>query len=615
MSVPALLAVAVYGFALGLPYFLDDGPHFIILGQTNGLQHWGDFDPFPFYRPLTFSVWKLFAPVGYPVFMLHALNVFVFGVCGVLVAVIGRRILRSWGAGLLAGSLFVLFPFAYQAVAMVAAFFHLTLTLGALLCIWAGLHYTAGGGRGWLALSMAGAFIGVFSHESGLLIPFLLAGMVLAGPPTSRRRLAAVVAPVGAVAGLYFVLWLAFAPGAGTRTLTADFPAAAAALLQGMIYPVVGAIRPFISGDATPALILGVVVVSGTVLVMVAGPHRRGAWCGIGWYGLAILPAAVLLEAGYVLGQLRLSLLASVGMAWVWAAALSALSRRRSLRPVAVVIGLWCLGLSLTVIGARRADFTRLAEWNAHAVQQAIRTDVLTTGAVWLNAPQSLAPLDADRRFLLGSEGVLWTDPTLDYSQQFWMNSGQQIRDISAWAAPELLQLDGVRYTPHGPPLVDLAILRDARQIYSTRFDGDRWRSVQVKGAQAPTPRLVDFPQIDARLQGADANQTNDGVQITTAWRLASAAPAKLFVHLYCDDTFITQSDGYIWGDMYPFHQWVAGEDAVSTRIIPLNTAEYPAGCLRVWVGLYDENTGVRYYAEQAGDRLPDDALKIDVMS
>ncbi|RMG72409.1 MAG: hypothetical protein D6711_12975, partial [Chloroflexi bacterium] len=91
LSLPMLLTLGVYGYALRLPYFLDDGPHFQILAQINGLQHWGDFAPFPFYRPVAFTIWKLFEGVGYPVYALHALNVFCFGVAGVLVAQITRQ--------------------------------------------------------------------------------------------------------------------------------------------------------------------------------------------------------------------------------------------------------------------------------------------------------------------------------------------------------------------------------------------------------------------------------------------------------------------------------------------------------------------------------------------
>jgi hypothetical protein len=72
----------------------------------------------------------------------------------------------------------------------------------------------------------------------------------------------------------------------------------------------------------------------------------------------------------------------------------------------------------------RRADFVRLRDWNAATIALFEAHDVFTDGAVLINAPDYLTPDETDRRFLLGTEGVLYVDETLDYNQQFWMNSG-----------------------------------------------------------------------------------------------------------------------------------------------------------------------------------------------
>jgi hypothetical protein len=88
----------------------------------------------------------------------------------------------------------------------------------------------------------------------------------------------------------------------------------------------------------------------------------------------------------------------------------------------------------------------------------------------------------------------------------------------------------------------------------------------------------------------------------------------KLFIHVYCDDAFIAQSDGYSWGDTYPFAFWESGETQVDIRRIHLNT-EVTASCLRVYAGLYYEADITRLEALNASDntRFPDDTVLLEL--
>ena len=222
-ALPLFLALLLYGYSVTLPFFLDDGPHFQILAQTDGLKHWGDFPPFPFYRPFTFTFWKLFDG-HYEPSLLHLINVLCFGMAGVVLGQVVRRIAPhgKMQAALIAGGYFILFPFSYQAVAMVAALFHLTLTLGMLLCLWAALRWLDGRG-GWpmLVLCWVAAFCGVFSHENGVLLAPLLIGLLLL-LYRPQKRLLWVILPVLTIVAVYLVLWLSFSPRDDTG-LTRDF--------------------------------------------------------------------------------------------------------------------------------------------------------------------------------------------------------------------------------------------------------------------------------------------------------------------------------------------------------------------------------------------------------
>ncbi|MFW5691518.1 MAG: hypothetical protein ACOCXZ_03360 [Chloroflexota bacterium] len=630
-ALPLLLAVAAYGYTLRLPFFLDDGPHFMILGQTDGLRHWGDFDPFPFYRPLAFSIWKLFELFGprYPAWEMHLLNLLVFGLAGVLAGQVARRLAPPHArtlAAVIGGCGFVLFPFSYQAVAMIAAFFHILLALGVLLSLWAGLRWLDSGGLWPLALCWLGAFIAAFSHESGVLIAVLLPlGLAAAhaGRLPARRQLLALVLPVWVISAIYVLLWLAFSPNDEPQTLTKDLPAAAAALMQGAAYPFVRLARPLVTGDADPVILLaGAALALAAAVALAARVDRRalpGAAFGAAWYVLAILPAALLLPAGYVLGQLRLALLASAGGALLWGVLLAALATRRRWLPLALIIGLLGVLVSVEFLGQRRADFLKLADWNHEAMALLLADDAIQHGALIINGPQSLAPVEAARRFLLGSEGVLWTDPSLDYSQQFWMNGDDALRDISAFSVPDLLRAQGIRYSAHGPALTG-ALLHDrvaaAPLIYVTQFDGADFSIVQAGGTAAPPelPTLdARFPALDAALVGGGwrYDATRQAIIANTRWTVARPGPVKLFVHVYCDDAFIAQSDGYPLSDLYPFSVWAGGATHRDGRIIWLDAGTDPA-CLRVITGLYDETTGERLATVDAdGAPLPDNAIPL----
>lgn len=624
---PLLLAAAVYGYAVTLPFFLDDGPHFQILAQTDGLRHWGDFPPFPFYRPLTFTIWKLFEPFGYSAPVMHWLNALCFGAAGVLVGSIARRLAPAdWRvpAGLFAGWFFVLFPFGYQAVVMVAALFHLTLALGLLVSIWSALNWLGGqGGQPMLVVCWLGAFVGIFSHETGVLLVPLLAGAVIAlcrGRWQERRKLALVFLPLLALSALYVLLWLSFSPREDTG-LTNDLAAGLAVLAQGLIYPFAAALRPFITGDIQPALLLLLV---GAVMAVVLVLLR---WCmpqimlragyGLAWYALAIIPAAVALSAGYALGQPRLALLASAGGGMFWGLALAGLTRNH--RWLVLLIALAFFGVSGEFLWMRRVDFLRLRDWNRQTLALIDANNAIDTGALLVNAPDYITPSEDDRRFLLGTEGALFVDETLDYNQQFWMNSELEYANIEVIAVPAIQRSSGFNFRAHPPEVGDPAV-GDAPLVIVTQFDGKRFYPVLVGGtaldSDSEVQPLAELGEGAFALLAGEAtfDPNEQAITVRLRWQANQPDAVKVFVHVTCDGALVAQSDGYPWGDLYPFAAWSDGETQVDIRRIPLDVA-YLSRCLRVLVGLYFEAGVVRLDAVDArtGERFPDDAVPVAV--
>ncbi len=227
-----MLAMVLYGYTVRLPFFLDDGPNFWFLDHINGLQQWGGSLGFPYYRTIAFTLWKLaWAMLGgrYDPALMHLLNVFCFGLAGVLVGLLASRLAPpefNKRFGLLAGLSVVLFPFSYQAVTLVSGLFHLTLLLGFAISLWAAMHWLdARGGRLALVLCWLGAFFGVFSHENGpLLLPLAIGMVVLVYGVRSlvRSRTLLVIVPVGVISLLYLFLWATLPLGRGLLQFTAE---------------------------------------------------------------------------------------------------------------------------------------------------------------------------------------------------------------------------------------------------------------------------------------------------------------------------------------------------------------------------------------------------------
>jgi hypothetical protein len=634
-AAPLPLAIVVYGYSLTLPFFLDDGPHFRILAQTNGLQQWGDFPAFPFYRPFVFTIWKAYGNwFGYDAVGMHALNLFAFGICGVLVGQIARRAAPfpyKRLIPLLAGCGFILFPFSYQAVAMVAALFHLTLALGLLMCLRLSLRWLDGrAGTVGLVGAWAAAFVALFSHENGVLTLPLLVGLVLVvnGSLNLNRRLWLLMLPIAGLTLLYLVMWWSFR--ANTNTLSTDFGTSLAALMQGMIYPFAALLRPTLTGDLQPSLLLCLVafVLGIAMLSLWQGEKRikRTALYGIGWYGVAILPAVLFLPAGYVLGQMRLSLLASVGSSIFWSLVIARLltgKQHQGLRTVSLVGAVVLIGLfgyvSLEFLNMRRMDFLLLRDYNRAAVDAFAEHNVVQEGAVLVNAPDYVFPAENDRRFLLGTEGVLFVDETLDYNQQFWMNSDLAYDNVEVIGYRQIQRNQGFGYRAHPPDLETAAVaeaVRDASHVFVTVFDGRRYWPEYVGGnALSGTDEpLVLYPEADIALTAGDAVLDGTTLQVRLRWQVNAPVAVKTFVHVYCGEQMIAQSDGYPWGDTYPFAFWRPGE--IQTDVRTLHITASP-DCLRVYAGLYREDTLERLQAlnRNTGERLLDDLYPVEVIS
>jgi hypothetical protein len=631
-ALPLALAFAVYGYTLRLPFFVDDGPNLWTTEHLDGVEQWAGTPTFPYYRPVAFSIWKLNDALygRYDSPSLHWLNVACLGVSGVAVGQIARRLLRGLGRGwlsALAGAGFVLFPFTYQAVTLVSAQFHLLLAFGLLLCITLALRWLGGaGGRVALAACWLSALVGIFSHENGPLLAGLLPGAILVAyqgrerPPL--RRALTVTAPVIALSALYGLLWLVVPRDMTVRAeLSAAPEDAFGYLLQGFVYPLSALVQRALQPESVlPEAVLA--LAGGVAAVALIGAirldRRAGliALFGLAWYVAAIGPSALLLAPDYVLGSARLMLLASAGGALFWAGAGAALWRWRAGRAAVALVSVLTLALAVVFLWARRDEHLRMGRFTHDLMALGETLPIERDGLLLVNAPNYIAP--ARHTFLLGSEGATFMLDILSYSQQFWMNTGLDHPPVEAIANVATLRYTAGTYNPHGAyyegaPLHDL--LRAAHWIAVTQFEGDAFVPVAVGGAGEPLPdgALATFDDAVTLLDAQATAQLDERtLNVRLAWSVQEPRPLKLFVHAWCEDRLVAQSDGYPWGDLYPFSSWLPGEQHVERRLIRL-PEDVSAACLRVAAGLYDETTLERLppVDPRTGAPFPEDSVPV----
>jgi hypothetical protein len=535
-------------------------------------------------------------------------------------------------AAIMTGCGFILFPFSYQAIAMIAAQFHLTLILGIMLCLWSALLWLDQRGETFtLVACWLSAFMAIFSHENGALIVPLLAGLIIAVYRRNlpdKRRLALVFIPITGIALLYALLWLSFRPQEQTE-LTSALDVSLAMLFQGLIYPIAALARPFIDGDIGAwELLLLVAVTIIAIILFVTAIYKKALYSvfyGLGWYVIAIIPSAVFLGAGYVLGQPRLALLASAGGAIFWGIAIAAIVHnlpKRFALPIIVICIIVAGYISFDFIDMRRAEFIRLRNYNEQALQLFDYANVADSGATLVNAPDFLIPPEEDRRFLLGTEGVLFVDGGLDYNQQFWLNSDVDYHNVDVIGYVAIQNNEGYGFVPHPPALDSESIVERVKNsplVFVTEFIGGDFFPALVGGTTlggADTP-IVAFDGRDFALTEANAiyDPNTRVVESRLRWQSTQPAPVKIFIHVYCNDELIDQADGYPWGNTYPFSAWSPGETQTDIRRVYLD-ANIPADCMRVYAGLYYEQDGTRLEAINiaTNERYADDRVPVEIL-
>ena len=635
----ALLVALTYGDALGLPFFFDDFVHLPYVDAYSLEEMWQTAGSLAYYRPLSFTIWKIMGLVvgHHSPLLQHALNLLLHIVNGFMVGwlfwrwKLGGR--RTVVGGFLSASLFLLFPFSYQAVPWIGSMSHLLITslvLLALVGYWRGRE---GDGRLWYVLSLGATALAPFAHENGALVGPLVALVELTGPAQRGAwRQATGRAVLWTLPALLWlpVWWLAPKAVSGAVTIRGGETVLQNVIyfLQGLAYPLTplgGWLHQRGMNDLAAAGVLSAVALGGAAGVLVIIRAGRRALLPWLWCGVTILPAVLFLSFDYVINGPRLLMLASVGAAWLWTAVIVTIIKndRTTIRGF-VQLG-WFRLLTvvfLLIVLVQNGRFIR-ERMTIHQTLGSVYHDVVDIAsqanqrgqpAVFINLPSWITP--GTLTYAVGHEGVqFWPD----YAQPQALASVTtgQSADIILVRNEAIRPEMGYFYGVGGRAADWPALAARGAAVFVADYQPQEinLRSVGILNVtETAASPLAFFNQGSIFLEAAKAAPAGEGTAVLLTWRVVEPPPEGLTVFVHVVDgsgQLVAQADGDPIAGSFPLGQWPVGLTAEDQRYIPISGEG-----LQLLVGLYNRNDGTRWTAETAeGESWPDDAVRLPVGS
>lgn len=629
-----LLTFLLYGLALRLGFFFDDMVHFRWLDGHALTEVWTSAKGLGYYRPLPFTLWlvlhRLFG--YYHAFVLHLLNVALHALNAILLYQLAQRQFEGqsrWLYGAAAASLFVTYPFSYQAVPYVNALCHPLAAFLILSSIAAYWEAQARPSKLWSLGSLLLACLAPFAHETGVLIAPLLIVMGVLGPHRSALR-SMVRSARGylAISLGYALIWVMVPKGSGDSLGLPRLESLwqnGVYFLQGLALPTAPLakvlMRWFSFNDLNSVAVMAVVTLL-CVLVLCVRP-RRQVTLALLWFAISVLPAWLMLPFSYVIDGPRLLYLASIGNALLWAGVLAALWCSPSLRR----LGPWLAALALLALLWRNVAFVNsrmqlYASGNDMLMQavEAARTSPVDASLLYVNMPAWLAFRES--AYVLGHEGVTLIPGYTRLQDAIWVNGGgdRKVRGVTFANT----QKDWRNHVGHYDPEVGWEGLNEAIRgsdmVYVTDYAAAELR-IREAGALAREREtkpdgqtvLALWGQQVALLRGSLERQGLE-TTFTLWWKCLreTEAPYTVFVHVYDGEGhLVAQKDGYPLLGMFPFWLWRKGDLVRDRRPVSMPTDLRP-GRYVVSVGLYDPDTGQRVPAFSSdGARYPEDSVSV----
>jgi hypothetical protein len=643
-----LATLAVYASSLSYPFFWVDP---IDIGLARDRTLWQIFTTsqgYLYYRPFAFVLWKLLAalqgefnPLGFHIVHVatHVVNVW-------LMFALAKRLLRQTFAAGIAALLFAWYPFSHQTITWVispqpqATLFMLLAAImyydGRTFALPSRVRAAAGrlaegervGVRVWLSVLMLA--LALPFQENAVSFGFVIAALeVLMIPnlppqpsPASQGREQRVkwypLLHIG-VCLAFAALWLIIPKDPDSAVARFD-QATGWYLLQGLLWPVAGAIGPWrvwIAELSNPAWAPLISTAPITLLALVSAYWRGRRWrlllFGLIWFGVMALPIWVTRGFGYVGTSPRILYVAAGGAVLIWAGVLTLDFRSARFNRWWIVIGRVLIAAilvhSVFFLGTRKTlhDQTLPAIWDVvHSGQQAgSRAQLL-----YINAPDQITP--KWREFPVGFFRAVLMPVSVELGQYVELQTGVRPHTQSL-TVPALAQLEDYPYNVdmRGVAVAQAqlsAAIRSADQVFIAEYNPTGVVKIVEAGALATRPPGQPRATFDERLQLSEAALA--GQRLTLIWDcLAPLNPDEtIFVHIFdANNRLVAQADGAPLHDLFPLGECRPGEQIRDVRALTL-----PAGAFTIRGGVYNRATQQRLAAsDDHGQPLPDNAITI----
>jgi hypothetical protein len=617
----------LYGKVLALPVFFDDMAHFRWLERRTLASLWSTADAY--YRSLPFIVWKVLLEItgSCSQAVLHGLNLLLHLFNGWCVASLARHFTptpaRKLAVGLLAGELFLTFPFDYQIVPWVGAMSHplsFSLSLTAIL-FYLALRKTRC--RLCFFFSLILTVLAPFAHQTGLVVtPLLLVmeGLRLADPIPSARVL------VYLPASLPFLV-IRMTIDSGRRLVLSpleDVLRSGVFFLQGFIVPfqaiAMRLMKETTMNDLMAVIVVALVFLGPAAWLIARRGHLRFLLFSLAWFVLAVAPVILFLPYNYILDGPRLLYLSSVAVAMLGAILLVELWAWKPLSLLARTLALGWLALAL-FIGIRhvreRMTLHNLGGQYIWQLVETARQQPADSVLLYVNALSSLVPKTAT--FPIGHEGVmLWPDYTL-LQDLVWINS-DLIRDVRSVTFAGLFQPQSYHFGSRKPAVGWEQLVRLVRESDMVWVVDYAPHDIRIKlagtlrsgGTEQDTGSVAVFGDL-VTLTSVTYQVADGTLYLTLEWHCDKAAPANysVFVHLVNDrGQLVDQADGYALRGLFPFWLWQQGDTIRDERTLHLSLQ--PRSAYKILVGIYHLETGERVPAyDLTGQPIVDAAVPV----
>lgn len=640
------------------------------VARTGLLDMWRSAGGFPYFRPLGGTVWRLLFELneGHDPLALHLLNILVHAFNGFLTGLLAYRLTRhswqvftrqqklpvaGWITAVVSATLFLLYPFSYQAVPWIGALYHLLATSLILITLIAFDRWRASGRRLAFFVSLAAAFLAPFAHENGvvaLALVFLYEWIVVwpviaENSATIGRRLrSTVTVTIWWVIPLigWLIVWLA-APkrgGAGgfwpnnLETLWQN----SVYMMQGIAYPLtwVGGFLRENRGWNDLQAIVGLAIVGLVIIGLVwwftqaRVDNPAAVWIyPLSFAGLTALPAVLFLDFAYLLSSPRLLMLPSVGIAILWGNTLAAAVTstpaedpfiRQISRVSLIILIILTIVHSVNFIGYHMRQHAMLGRVWQEAVIHTLDSQAHGRSSILINFPGGLT--GHQTTYALGHEGTVFMVDYIPKERIVEVNGGRTATfDFKRYddIRPEMPYIYGVAGS--GQSWAELLAESSEVDVFNTNYE-PRDISLALVGGRQPAVResvestpLASFRDQGVFLQsGSFSTSTEDEVQVDLVWQIDEAPSFELttFVHvLDSQGALIAQRDGHAWANTFPMGEWEPGSTIRDLRHIKL-----PAGTnvqeIQVRIGLYNWVTAERILADVDGFDQPADGVTLE---